>query len=176
MGWKDDKQFVYVLPVFRNFLSSVLPRQPWTVCKQLYQLLWATQAERNKINTASNNKRISSFHFSSCPIYIVLGSCPCHSTIFSTIVQWYMYQYHNDQFILVWKSSKIIPEIPELSEKVPKTRPFSGSLNCKKQILHKSWDNQSELKILIQWCFNYRPTTPSTSTSARLNQWNSIQW
>ena len=74
------------MPVNINFLSSVLPGLPWTVCKQLDQLLWATQAERNKINTASNNKRISSFHFSSCPIYIVLGFINLHlSPRYSTI-------------------------------------------------------------------------------------------
>ena len=59
-----------VLPVNRNFLSSVLPGLPWTVCKQLDQLLWATQAERNKTNTAGNNKRLSLFQYFLCPFLL----------------------------------------------------------------------------------------------------------
>ena len=58
---------IYVLPGNRNFRSAVLPRLHWTVWKQLDQQLWATQAESNKINTASNNKRISSFQYFPSP-------------------------------------------------------------------------------------------------------------
>ena len=43
--------FVLFLHLNRNFLSSVLPGLPLTVCKQLDQQLWANQADRNKINT-----------------------------------------------------------------------------------------------------------------------------
>ena len=63
-----------VLPVNRNFLSSVLPGLPWTVWKQLDQLLWATQAEQNKTNTAGNNKQMSLFQSFTPPISILLGS------------------------------------------------------------------------------------------------------
>ena len=35
--------------------------------------------------------------------------------IFSQVYSTYIYQYHNDKFSLVWKSSKNLPEIPELS-------------------------------------------------------------
>ena len=58
---------IYVLPGNRNFRSAVLPRLHWTVWKQLDQQLWATQAESKKINTASNNKRISSFQYFPSP-------------------------------------------------------------------------------------------------------------
>ena len=45
-GIKQRFSFVYVLPVFTNFQSAVLPRLPWAVYKQLDQLLWA-QVDRN---------------------------------------------------------------------------------------------------------------------------------
>ena len=60
---------ISVSPVNRNFRSSVLPGLPWTVCKQLHQLLWATQAERNKTNTAGNNKRLSLFQYITHPFF-----------------------------------------------------------------------------------------------------------
>ena len=63
---------IYVLPGNRNFRSAVLPRLHWTVWKQLDQQLWATQADRNKIKTTSNNKKILLFYASARPPYIVL--------------------------------------------------------------------------------------------------------
>ena len=42
--------------------SSFLPRLPWTVCKQLEQLPWATQAKQKQ--------HMPSFQLSSHPIYI----------------------------------------------------------------------------------------------------------
>ena len=43
--------------------SSFLPILPWTVCKQLEQLPWPTQAKQKQ--------HMPSFQFSSHPIYIV---------------------------------------------------------------------------------------------------------
>ena len=55
-GWKDDKQFVYVLPVFRNFLSGVLPGLPWTVYKQLISCSGQPRQNKTKqIQQATTN-------------------------------------------------------------------------------------------------------------------------
>ena len=66
-GIEGRQAVIYVLPGNSNFWSSVLPRLPCAVCKQNDQQLRAMKGERNKINTASNNKRISSFQYFLCP-------------------------------------------------------------------------------------------------------------
>ena len=91
---------VNVLLVFRNFRSTVQPRLPWTVCKQLDQQLWATQADRNKINTASNNKQISLFYSSAGPFYIVLDSTSLNTCVYLYSVSVY-WLYSSLFFIIV---------------------------------------------------------------------------
>ena len=96
--WRGDAQTVErttgSLFMFYRYLDTsgpvfcLEPKLPCTVCKQLHQLLWATQADRNKINKASNNKRISLFYTSAGPIYIVLDSTSLNTCVYLYSVYW----------------------------------------------------------------------------------------